>query len=334
MIVLAFWGCSYVLSCFAFLVCLQACLRACFLACVLACLLACVRACFCFFVACLFVCLFVCVVLCCVVLFCLLACLLGCLLACLLFACLRVGRSVRSVSLTFQQQRKKTRPSSHSINSANPSNLSQRNQCHRCKRPACLRCLLCFHLICFAFSFAFGCFAFSCFALLCFAWPGLTCLPASTGLPTQEFPFAAELAARGGSRLFGQDKMAQFQRPEVDSVGLMWGAVGGIGMRWKAFASEDILNATPEAAERRARRPKTPEPFSPKPRRKKTHVLKKTGNNTQHFEMCWGFLVGSSDIGRGSKVRLDEPVNDLHSLEGAFWGLPLGMNWSCEEDCC
>ncbi|CAJ1426835.1 unnamed protein product [Effrenium voratum] len=43
------------------------------------------------------------------------------------------------------------------------------------------------------------------------------------------------------------DKMAQFQRPEVDSVGLMWGAVGGIGMRWKAFASEDILNATPEA---------------------------------------------------------------------------------------
>ena len=43
------------------------------------------------------------------------------------------------------------------------------------------------------------------------------------------------------------DKIPQFQRPEVDAVGLMWGAVGGIGMRWKAFASEDVLNKTPEA---------------------------------------------------------------------------------------
>mmetsp|Transcript_67460 Transcript_67460/g.160938 ORF Transcript_67460/g.160938 Transcript_67460/m.160938 type:complete len:731 (+) Transcript_67460:80-2272(+) len=42
------------------------------------------------------------------------------------------------------------------------------------------------------------------------------------------------------------DKIPGMQRPEVDAVGLMWGAVGGIGMRFKAFASEDILNATPE----------------------------------------------------------------------------------------
>ena len=27
----------------------------------------------------------------------------------------------------------------------------------------------------------------------------------------------------------------------------MWGAVGGIGMRWKAFASEDFLNDVPDA---------------------------------------------------------------------------------------
>ena len=43
------------------------------------------------------------------------------------------------------------------------------------------------------------------------------------------------------------DRLPQFQRPEVDAVGLMWGAVGGIGMRWKAFASEDFLNDVPDA---------------------------------------------------------------------------------------
>jgi len=43
------------------------------------------------------------------------------------------------------------------------------------------------------------------------------------------------------------DKMPQFERPEVDCVALMWGAVGGIGMRWKAFASEDFLNDVPDA---------------------------------------------------------------------------------------
>ena len=42
------------------------------------------------------------------------------------------------------------------------------------------------------------------------------------------------------------DRMPGLRRPEIDAVGLMWGAVGGIGMRWKAFASEDFLNATPE----------------------------------------------------------------------------------------
>eukprot|EP00408_Alexandrium_pacificum_P046623 CAMPEP_0171255810 /NCGR_PEP_ID=MMETSP0790-20130122/52966_1 /TAXON_ID=2925 /ORGANISM="Alexandrium catenella, Strain OF101" /LENGTH=803 /DNA_ID=CAMNT_0011723789 /DNA_START=65 /DNA_END=2477 /DNA_ORIENTATION=+ len=43
------------------------------------------------------------------------------------------------------------------------------------------------------------------------------------------------------------DKMPFFERPETDAVTLMWGAVGNIGMRWKAFASQDMLNANPEA---------------------------------------------------------------------------------------
>jgi len=43
------------------------------------------------------------------------------------------------------------------------------------------------------------------------------------------------------------DKLPAIQRPTVDAVTLMWGAVGGIGMRWKAFASADFLNATPDA---------------------------------------------------------------------------------------
>jgi len=43
------------------------------------------------------------------------------------------------------------------------------------------------------------------------------------------------------------DKIPGFERPEIDAVGLMWGAVGHIGMRFKAFASMDALNATPEA---------------------------------------------------------------------------------------
>ena len=42
------------------------------------------------------------------------------------------------------------------------------------------------------------------------------------------------------------DKIPAFRRPEIDAVALMWGAVGGIGMRFKAFASADFLNATPE----------------------------------------------------------------------------------------
>lgn len=43
------------------------------------------------------------------------------------------------------------------------------------------------------------------------------------------------------------DKIPAHQRPEVDAVCLMWGAVGGIGMRWKAFAEADVLNNVPEA---------------------------------------------------------------------------------------
>lgn len=43
------------------------------------------------------------------------------------------------------------------------------------------------------------------------------------------------------------DKLPSYERPEIDSVTIMWGAVGAIGMRWKAFASQDFLNANPEA---------------------------------------------------------------------------------------
>lgn len=43
------------------------------------------------------------------------------------------------------------------------------------------------------------------------------------------------------------DKIPGYQRPTIDAVTLMWGAVGHIGMRFKAFASADVLNATPEA---------------------------------------------------------------------------------------
>merc|ERR1719414_1784643 len=43
------------------------------------------------------------------------------------------------------------------------------------------------------------------------------------------------------------ETLVRHQRPEIDAVGLMWGAVGNIGMRWKAFASADMLNANPEA---------------------------------------------------------------------------------------
>mmetsp|Transcript_90758 Transcript_90758/g.282741 ORF Transcript_90758/g.282741 Transcript_90758/m.282741 type:complete len:753 (-) Transcript_90758:131-2389(-) len=43
------------------------------------------------------------------------------------------------------------------------------------------------------------------------------------------------------------DKMPFYERPETDAVTLMWGAVGNIGMRWKAFASQDMLNANPDA---------------------------------------------------------------------------------------
>jgi hypothetical protein len=39
------------------------------------------------------------------------------------------------------------------------------------------------------------------------------------------------------------DKLMFYERPELDGVGLMWGAVGGIGMRWKAFASQDFLTS-------------------------------------------------------------------------------------------
>mmetsp|Transcript_67677 Transcript_67677/g.220313 ORF Transcript_67677/g.220313 Transcript_67677/m.220313 type:complete len:733 (+) Transcript_67677:85-2283(+) len=42
------------------------------------------------------------------------------------------------------------------------------------------------------------------------------------------------------------DKLAPYERPEIDAVGLMWGTVGGMGMRWKAFASQDFMLQTPD----------------------------------------------------------------------------------------
>eukprot|EP00931_Biecheleriopsis_adriatica_P049912 TRINITY_DN28886_c0_g1_i1.p1 TRINITY_DN28886_c0_g1~~TRINITY_DN28886_c0_g1_i1.p1 ORF type:complete len:841 (+),score=209.10 TRINITY_DN28886_c0_g1_i1:83-2524(+) len=42
------------------------------------------------------------------------------------------------------------------------------------------------------------------------------------------------------------DKLPGCQRPEIEAVSIMWGAIGGIGMRLKAFASKDILNSTPD----------------------------------------------------------------------------------------
>mmetsp|Transcript_44590 Transcript_44590/g.112036 ORF Transcript_44590/g.112036 Transcript_44590/m.112036 type:complete len:782 (-) Transcript_44590:201-2546(-) len=46
---------------------------------------------------------------------------------------------------------------------------------------------------------------------------------------------------------YNLEMLQRYQRPELDATALMWGAVGNIGMRWKAFASMDMLNATPEA---------------------------------------------------------------------------------------
>mmetsp|Transcript_68831 Transcript_68831/g.222446 ORF Transcript_68831/g.222446 Transcript_68831/m.222446 type:complete len:895 (+) Transcript_68831:80-2764(+) len=43
------------------------------------------------------------------------------------------------------------------------------------------------------------------------------------------------------------DKLPFFERPVTEAITLMWGAVGGIGMRLKAFGSQDFLNYTPEA---------------------------------------------------------------------------------------
>lgn len=42
------------------------------------------------------------------------------------------------------------------------------------------------------------------------------------------------------------DKVVGYSRPECDTIALSWGTVGGMGMRWKAFASQDFMNATPD----------------------------------------------------------------------------------------
>jgi len=42
------------------------------------------------------------------------------------------------------------------------------------------------------------------------------------------------------------DRMPAYNRPEVDLTTIMWGAMGQIGMRTKAFGSQDVLNERPE----------------------------------------------------------------------------------------
>jgi len=42
------------------------------------------------------------------------------------------------------------------------------------------------------------------------------------------------------------DKLPFYSRPETDTVGIMWGTVGGMGMRFKAFGSQDFMNMTPD----------------------------------------------------------------------------------------
>merc|ERR1712232_1289232 len=42
------------------------------------------------------------------------------------------------------------------------------------------------------------------------------------------------------------DKLPFYERMVKESVTIMWGAVGNIGMRWKAFASADFMNQTPD----------------------------------------------------------------------------------------
>jgi hypothetical protein len=44
------------------------------------------------------------------------------------------------------------------------------------------------------------------------------------------------------------DKMTIFERPELESVTFMWGAVTNIGMRLKAFGSQDFMNYNPEGS--------------------------------------------------------------------------------------
>ncbi|CAJ1352669.1 unnamed protein product [Effrenium voratum] len=86
-------------------------------------------------------------------------------------------------------------------------------------------------------------------------------LPAQVKAPTQtymkltkmvHFTASSTMSANMGQANYVAsngylDKIPQFERPELDTVALMWGAVGGIGMRWKAFASEDFLNDVPDA---------------------------------------------------------------------------------------
>jgi hypothetical protein len=42
------------------------------------------------------------------------------------------------------------------------------------------------------------------------------------------------------------DKVPSFERPERDCIAMSWGTVGGMGMRYKAFGSQDFMNMTPD----------------------------------------------------------------------------------------
>mmetsp|Transcript_80807 Transcript_80807/g.174671 ORF Transcript_80807/g.174671 Transcript_80807/m.174671 type:complete len:745 (+) Transcript_80807:148-2382(+) len=49
----------------------------------------------------------------------------------------------------------------------------------------------------------------------------------------------------GSANIF-MEKLPAYRQPEINGTTLLWGPVGSLGMRWKAFASADVLNYTPE----------------------------------------------------------------------------------------
>jgi S-phase kinase-associated protein 1 len=89
------------------------------------------------------------------------------------------------------------------------------------------------------------------------------------GVPLNDIPFSSQLGTLGECQKYvmftalstitpnmGQgnyiaanaflDKVPSFGRPERDYIAMSWGTVGGMGMRFKAFGSQDFMNMTPD----------------------------------------------------------------------------------------